>query len=757
MAARRRKKKNIRNLKNGEFKLAKKIYGQEGFFFAGVVSLFFAIFFLLSFFKKAGVAGDLTIKLFSFLLGSSVFILPVVFFMLAISFFTKKAESKKTMIVSATAFVLAFSGAVASLEVRESQALTISASKFGGWIGSIFSWPFLRIFGFWMTLIVFFAIIIISLFFLAKFFSSSGFKKKEREKGEIKKEESISAKKVNIKKIFSTKIRVKNIEESSPPAPSFQKGEEKKIEAEGKKKKVEGVKLEKGVGLPPIDLLEEDKGEAAAGDTELSSQIIKRTLENFGIPVEMAGVNIGPTFTQYTLKPAEGIKLSKITTLNNNLALALSSHPIRIEAPIPGKPLVGIEIPNQKRVTVRLKNLFAEQEFQNTDSWLSFGLGRDVVGSPIVADLTKMPHLLVAGSTGTGKTICLNTIILSFLYKNNPKTLRMILIDPKRVEFTIYNKLPHLLSPVVYDASKTVNVLRWLINEMERRFEILSEVGARNIYFYNQKIERNGKYKKEGFEYMPYIVVVVDELADLMAAKGKEIEATIVRLAQKARAVGIHLILATQRPSVEVITGLIKANIIARIAFQVASQIDSRTILDSAGAEKLLGSGDMLFQSSTIAKPRRIQGAYVSEKEVSKVVDYIIKNQHIEGIDELSEQLEQNLEKEEAGGEEGFFSGDEDPLYEEAKKLIIETKKASASFLQRRLRVGYARAARLLDILESRGVIGPAQGAKPREVYSDVSNDSKSFQDLPAPSQSNENNNVQEDDKYEKDYNEEIG
>ncbi len=756
MAAKKRRKKNIRRLKNGDFELAKRICGQEGFFFAGIVSLFFATFFVLSFFKRAGVAGDLTIRLFSFLLGSSVFILPIVFFMLAMSFFTKKAESKKTIVASAAAFILAFSGAVASLEFRESQVLSIRFSKFGGWIGSIFSWPFLRIFGFWMTLIVFLAIIIISLFFLAKFFSSPSFKKKENKREEIKKEEPTLAKRVNIKKIFSTKVRVKNIEESSSGAPAFQKAEEKKTEADGKRKKIEGVKLEKGAGLPPIDLLEEDKGEAAAGDTESSSQIIKRTLENFGIPVEMAGVNIGPTFAQYTLKPAEGIKLSKITTLNNNLALALSSHPIRIEAPIPGKPLVGIEIPNQKRVTVRLKNLFSEQEFQNTDSWLSFGLGRDVVGSPIIADLTKMPHLLVAGSTGTGKTICLNTIILSFLYKNNPKTLRMILIDPKRVEFTIYNKLPHLLSPVIYDASKTVNVLRWLVNEMERRFEILSELGARNIYFYNQKIERNGKYKKEGFEYMPYILVVVDELADLMAAKGKEIEAVIVRLAQKARAVGIHLILATQRPSVEVITGLIKANIIARIAFQVASQIDSRTILDGAGAEKLLGSGDMLFQSSTIAKPRRIQGAYVSEREVSKVVDYIIKNQHVEGIDELSEQLEQNLEKEETGGEEGFFSGDEDPLYEDAKKLVIETKKASASFLQRRLRVGYARAARLLDILESRGVIGPAQGAKPREVYGDIAGGSESFSDLAAPLQGSDNNNAKEDDKYEKDYNEQL-
>ncbi len=592
-------------------------------------------------------------------------------------------------------------------------------------------------------MIVFLTMAIICAFFLGQLLY-----RPKTEKIEPKKPDQVlSSKKINIKKVFSTKFKVKTIEEPVPTTSLFQKNGEAKPDTGIKTKKIGALKLEKGLKLPPADLLEEDKGEATSGDIQSNSQIIKRTLENFGIPIEMAGVNVGPTVTQYTLKPAEGIKLSKITALNNNLALALSAHPIRIEAPIPGKPLVGIEIPNQKRVTVRLKNLLSDPEFSNTSSWLNFALGRDVVGAPIFTDLTKMPHLLVAGSTGTGKTICLNTILLGLLYKNTPRTMRMILIDPKRVEFSVYNNLPHLLSPVIYDASKTVSALRWLINEMERRFEILSEVGARNIYFYNQKIEKNGKFKKEGFEYMPYIVLVVDELADLMASRGKDVEAGIVRLSQKARAVGIHLILATQRPSVEVITGLIKANIIARIAFQVASQIDSRTILDMSGAEKLLGGGDMLFQSSTISKPRRIQGAYVSEKEVSKVVDFINKNQHSEGIDGLSQELEQELEKEEIEEGGGVFSGEDDPLYEEAKKLIVETKKASASFLQRRLRVGYARAARLLDMLEGRGIIGAAHGAKPREVYGEQ-------QELP---KENITSQEKEDKKgYENDYNEGI-
>ncbi|MBU4298548.1 DUF87 domain-containing protein, partial [Patescibacteria group bacterium] len=446
---------------------------------------------------------------------------------------------------------------------------------------------------------------------------------------------------------------------------------------------------------------------------------IKKTLQNFDIPVEMCEVNIGPTVTQYTLKPAEGIKLSKITSLSNDLSLSLASHPIRIEAPIPGRSLVGVEIPNKLRAKVRLRDLISNQQFQKAASDLTLVLGKDVSGIPVYADLSKMPHLLVAGSTGAGKTIFLNSLILSLLYRppsglnpfgGGPEILRLILVDPKRVEFPIYNGLPHLLCPVICDSQRAVNVLKWLISEMERRFDFLSRVQARDILSYNNLILEKDE------EPLPYIVLIIDELADLMAARGKEVEVNIVRIAQMARAVGIHLVVATQRPSVEVITGLIKANITSRISFQVASQIDSRTILDMAGSEKLLGLGDFLFISAEVAKPKRIQAAYTSDKEVKKVVEYIkskIKNQKSKISDEI---LTEGFNLPEAIGSSSFQNLEEDPLYEDAKKLVIEARKASASLLQRRLRLGYARAARLIDTLEERGVVGPADGAKPREI-----------------------------------------
>jgi len=386
--------------------------------------------------------------------------------------------------------------------------------------------------------------------------------------------------------------------------------------------------------------------------------------------------------------------------------MSLAAHPIRIEAPIPGRSLVGIEIPNKAVTKVRLRNLVEEPNFSQDHKMLTVALGRDVAGTPVFAGLEKMPHLLIAGATGTGKTICLNTLILSLLYRHAPNFLKLILIDPKRVEFPIYNGLPHLLTPVIVDAQTTINALRWAVNEMEQRFEILSGVQARDIIAYNKKFI-DGELE----EPLPYIVIIVDELADLMASHGRDVEAAVVRLAQMARAVGIHLVLATQRPSVEVITGLIKANITSRVAFQVASQIDSRTILDSGGAEKLLGNGDMLFLSGDASKPRRIQGTFISDKEVKRVSEFLAKQAKAEFSEEIAQAK---------GGQSGFWGGEEDlddDLYEEAKKLVVEAGKASASLLQRRLRVGYARAARLLDILESKGIIGPGDGAKPREVY----------------------------------------
>jgi DNA segregation ATPase FtsK/SpoIIIE, S-DNA-T family len=451
-----------------------------------------------------------------------------------------------------------------------------------------------------------------------------------------------------------------------------------------------------------------------------NANIIKRTLDSFGIPVEMGEISIGPKVTRYTLKPAEGIKLSRITALNQDLSLALAAHPIRIEAPIPGKSLVGIEVPNKSAAIVRLGSLMAFPDFNNSGP-LGFILGRDVSGEPIVADIAKMPHILIAGSTGSGKSVAIHTLITSLIYKNSPETLRFVMIDPKRVELTIYNDIPHLVAPVITEGKKALGVFRWAIDEMENRYEKLQGAGARDIGSYN---------KSNPEETLPYIVIVVDELADLMAAYGRDIESSIVRLAQMARATGIHLVLSTQRPSVEVITGLIKANITARMALQVASQVDSRTILDASGAEKLLGGGDMLFISSELSKPKRIQGAYISEEELHKVTDFIRDNNegpasmnHEEEDEDKNPTLADKFEtkKENSSGEinfEEFTKGEEeDDMYDEAVEVVRQAQKASASLLQRRLAIGYARAARLLDMMEENGIVGPGEGAKPREVY----------------------------------------
>jgi S-DNA-T family DNA segregation ATPase FtsK/SpoIIIE len=455
----------------------------------------------------------------------------------------------------------------------------------------------------------------------------------------------------------------------------------------------------------PLDLLSESRGKPVGADVKNSQKIIQKTLDEFGIEVEMGDVSVGPTVTQYTLRPADGIKLSRITNLNNDLAMALAAHPVRIEAPIPGKSLVGIEVPNKTIALVSLREILSNNEFKNRKTNNTIALGKDVAGQVWVADICKMPHLLVAGATGSGKSVMLNSIIVSLLYQNNPDDLRFILVDPKRVELTIYNGLPHLLTPVITEVSKTVNALKWSLNEMDRRFKILSKAGKRDIVSFNQTTKQK----------MPYIIFVIDELADLMLLAGKEVEAGVVRLAQMARAVGIHLILATQRPSVNVITGTIKANMPARIAFAVASSIDSRTILDGMGAEKLLGRGDMLFSDASMPKPKRLQGAFVGEKEIRRVVAEIKRQGG--GVDYLDDVTDRQKVVGMAGvGMNGTFTDDEDDLVAEAKDIVVNAGKASATLLQRKLSVGYARAAKLLDILEEHGIIGPSQGSKPREI-----------------------------------------
>ncbi len=479
---------------------------------------------------------------------------------------------------------------------------------------------------------------------------------------------------------------------------------------------------------PPIKILRKDSGKAQVGDVKANANIIKRTLKNFRIPVELDEVSIGPSVTRYAIKPAEGVRLSKIVGLRNNLELALAASPVRIEAPIPGKSLVGIEVPNSVKATVGLASLLLSPEYTDNPKPLMVALGRDISGAAHFANVAKMPHCLIAGTTGSGKSVTIHAIIMSLLFRNPPELLRLIMVDPKRVELTLYNGIPHLLTPVITDPKKAIVSLKWAGNEMTRRYDVLQSHKVRDIGSYHENVymkakaewEKNGSIEEDREqlpEPMPYIVVVIDELADLMQAFPRELEASIVRLAQMSRAVGIHLVLSTQRPSVNVVTGLIKANIPSRIALQVASQVDSKTILDQVGAETLLGQGDMLYLSGELAKPTRLQSAYVSEDEVKKVVEYLKKQGEAYGLDSIKMGGEEEENDSDVIFSSGTFDEDvDDDLYEDARAAVIEAGKASTSYLQRKLRVGYGRAARLIDILEQKGVIGPGDGAKPREV-----------------------------------------
>ena len=476
--------------------------------------------------------------------------------------------------------------------------------------------------------------------------------------------------------------------------------------------------------FPSLDLLEKKEAPADAGDIKQNAHIIQDTLREFNINVDMEGANIGPKVTQYTLRPPAGIKLSKITALETNIALNLAASSLRMEAPIPGKKAVGIEVPNKKAADVRIRSILESAEWRRRKEPLSFAIGKDISGLPFVGELNKMPHLLVAGQTGSGKSVMINTLLSSLLYRNAPSDMKLILVDPKQVEMAPYQDIPHLLTPVIVEPEKTMSALKWAVNEMERRYSLLAEERVRDIKTYNERAKAKGKKigvadEKGNVQQvdegtMPYIVIVIDEMADLMMVAKRDVEGLIVRLAQKARAVGIHLVLATQRPSVDVITGLIKANVPARIAFTVASQTDSQTILDQAGAEKLLGQGDMLIKTASMPKPKRIQGAWVMDSEVNKITDQLRMQAPPQYNDEIVSQPVQLNGK---GGVVMDFGGNSsDDKFKDAVRVVIERKKASTSMLQTRLGIGYQRAARIIEEMEERGIIGAANGSKPRDV-----------------------------------------
>ncbi len=692
-----------------------------------VVYIGLAVIFYLIISGSAGILGNFLNEYLRLIFGVGIYALPVLFAALGLTlFFSKRIKFDAARYLGIFLFV--FSGLGLVHMATPMETMLDSVERHGGYVGFAAS-VLLRIFisdtGAKAVLIVLFVIGLlitfeISLrkiigFFLPSRSVSVGIRAPHKDLGT----------ELNIVKpnLPLEKKEIPSMKKENTPLIKGDGGIPKKepiklaIQRPSEIKKVPEMKPVKEADyshwqLPSLDLLSNATSQVYASDKALkdNAERIQGKLAQFGIDVTMKDVNIGPSVMQYTLQPHEGVKLTKITALKDDLALALAAKSIRIEAPIPGKSLVGIEVPNEKRMVVHLREMLESEEFKSVGSRLSLAVGRDVSGTPVIDDLSSMPHILIAGATGSGKSVGMNAFILSLLYQNSPEDLKFIMVDPKRVELTPYNGIPHLLTPVITQADKAHTALKWAVAEMNHRYQVFAEKGHRNIEEYNSA-EPKRMFK---------IVIIIDELADLMMqANRKETEAVICRIAQMARAVGIHLIVATQRPSVNVITGVIKANIPARIAFTVATGVDSRTIIDSIGAEDLLGMGDMLYMPGNIGRAIRVQGVYVSSKEVERVTNKI----KLTAEPAYDETITAPAQSSTMGGVDTGMVGTsnegmgQDNMYNEAKAIILETGKASASLLQRRLSVGYARAARLLDILEENGVIGPSNGAKPREIY----------------------------------------
>ncbi len=685
-----------------------------------VILFVLGVFLILASIGKAGVAGRTTYNALFSILGVGYFVLPILSFTLGASLLKNDGEDEyEKSSMGVTKGLGSFLFLISSLGIID------LLLKKGGVVGNFISGVFVKFFDFYGGLSIMIALFAISLLiiFEAKLSKESflfwrKFKKDdEYDEGDEYNEDVYMEDEENYEEVE----KENHNEEREPTINNFSD----RIAKVGSMMFASRIS-QKDYNPPPLSLLQGDRGRPGVGDIKANANIIKRTLKNFGMDVEMDEISIGPSVTRYALKPAEGIKLSRIVALKQDLSLALAAHPLRIEAPIPGRSLVGVEIPNSSRTTVGLGSLLSSKEYQESVKPLMISLGRGVSGKSEFANLAKIPHLLIAGATGAGKSVTIHTIINSLVFRNSPENLRFIMIDPKRVELTAYNGIPHLLSPVLTNPKKAILALKWAAKEMERRYDILETERVRDIGSYHDNVLNpylDRKIQKEGEENeperMPYILIVIDELADIMSTYPRELEAAVVRLAQMSRAVGIHLVLSTQRPSVQVITGLIKANIPGRIALQVSSQVDSRTILDQSGAESLLGAGDMLYISGEMSKPRRIQSAFISEEEVKKVSKYLKKNYEEklpEGFDITSEENNGSIDFDSVSASSGFSDKDDDNLYEDARAAVMDAGKASTSYIQRKLRVGYARAARLMDMLEERGVIGPQDGSKPREI-----------------------------------------
>ncbi len=725
------------------------------------------VFFICLYSQRMGIVGSLIYKLFSVLSGSANFLIPLLLIFWGILFNIQATKIHMSRYISFSLVILlcilVFLDGSKEMDmtlieriIKSTEYMDITRS--GGIIGAIFGFFSYKLLGSLGTYIILSLVIIASIYFmirpniehiimafedLGEYFEDKKLAREEKRsekklklEEKEKKKELKESKKKEIKKVeekeldniedLSESLVIKDYSEDSIPenkdfenisdthdieitndsAIETQDDEEEVIDTI--KDDIEHKKEEEFIyTYPDTALLDRipSKGNFSKDEVLEKGKIIENTMKNFGIDSKVVAINRGPVITSYELKPAPGIKLSRIVGLSDNIAMALASSDLRIEAPIPGKTVVGIEVPNKDKDSVALKELIESQEFKNSKSDIPLTLGKDVEGNILISGMEDMPHLLIAGATGSGKSVCINSIITSVIYKSSPKDVKLMLIDPKVVELSVYNGIPHLLIDVVTNPKKAAFALNWAVDEMEKRYEAFAENHVRDLKGYNKKMMSEGKED----EKLPKILIIVDELADLMMVASKEIEEYIARLAQKARAAGMHLILATQRPSVDVITGTIKANVPSRIAFAVASSVDSRTILDMGGAEKLLGKGDMLFYPSKYPKPKRIQGAFISDGEVERLVDFVKSNNEIKNT--VESKIEQAIEDKKVN-----IDNEKDPLFKEAVELVVNDEQASISYIQRKLKVGYSRAGRIVDQMEEMGIIGPHEGSKPRKL-----------------------------------------